>query len=270
MKTGFVGDVHANARALRAALQVLDEQSADELIFLGDLLSYGGDVTEVIDLVGERVAKGASVVLGNHDRLYLDLLAGEMSYYRLLPDWIRESVDFTLARLDAAAFRAIPFRREHRSADRLVAHANPFGPGPDGAPNWRYLRSPRDHEEAADALYVRGLTVGVFGHTHRARIVKWPSGEGVSSEETDLSLRGWAPSGGRDALVINVGSVGQPRNTAAHSAVAWMERKGITIDVTIRPLSYDVQGHISSLASLPLTTRAISALQAFFVPIISG
>lgn len=269
MKLGFVGDVHANARALDEALRILDGLAPDRIVFMGDLLSYGADVSEVLERVADRVARGAVVILGNHDRLYLDLLSGKQSYYDGLSEWIRESVDFTLQRLDAKVFSSLPFTHEHLEGDLLVAHANPFGKDGRGLPNWRYLRTIQDHADAAAALRARDLRVGVFGHTHRARIVPWPGLLDLGAE--CLSLRDWQPVGEADALVVNVGSVGQPRNLTATSMVGCMTRtpdaRGATsVDIDILPLSYDVDGHLASLQKLPLSPGTIGALQAFFVP----
>jgi predicted phosphodiesterase len=265
---GFVGDVHANARALRAALRVLHARSLDQLVFMGDLLSYGVDVTEVLELVSEEVAAGAVLVLGNHDRLYLDLLAGEQSYYQGLPDWIRESVDYTLRRLDPSVLRSLPFVHEYLQGDLLVAHANPFGADSRGVPSWRYVRMAQDHEDAGMALRRRGLRMGVFGHTHRARVVECPSATGLAEERTEL--RGWRPRGELDTLLVNVGSVGQPRNVTATSTVGYLTRRGPEIDVIIEPLLYDVQGHLDSIRQAPLGIRTISSLTAFFVPLVQS
>jgi predicted phosphodiesterase len=269
VNVGFVGDVHANARALRAALQALHSRPLDQVVFMRDLLSYGVDVTEVLDLVSEEVAAGAALVMGNHDKLYLDLLSGEQSYYQGLPDWIRESVDYTLQRIEPGVLRSLPFAHEHVRDDLLVAHANPFGADSRGVPSWRYVRMPQDHEDAGAALRRRGLRVGVFGHTHRARVVECPSGAGLAEERT--SLQGWRPARAQDALVINVGSVGQPRNVTATSTVGFMSRRGpahdLVTDIAIEPLSYDVAGHLDSLRQAPLGTRTISSLTAFFVPL---
>src|SRR5688572_22140472 len=127
MQLGVLGDVHANARALHEALDLVQSRPIDQLVFLGDLLTYGPDVHEVLDLVAEETAAGAVLILGNHDAMYQDLLEGNQGYFDGLPLWIRESVDWTLGELDPETFRALPFVREHVVADRLMfAHANPF------------------------------------------------------------------------------------------------------------------------------------------------
>src|SRR5580765_3596669 len=92
-----VGDVHGNARALRAALAQARKCSLDRMVFLGDLLTYGHDVDEVLDLVAEAQEKdGATLLVGNHDRLYVDIIDGRHDYFDRLPDWVKDTVNLTL------------------------------------------------------------------------------------------------------------------------------------------------------------------------------
>ena len=71
-----LSDLHANATALAASLEQTRALSPDRVIILGDLLTYGMDVRETLDIVESLAAGGATVILGNHDKLYLDLAAG--------------------------------------------------------------------------------------------------------------------------------------------------------------------------------------------------
>ena len=64
-----------------------------------------------------------------------------------LPDWIRESIGYTRAKLPVDEFRSLPFVDEHRSQDILFSHANPFG-----RDDWTYLNSCEDHERASAEL----------------------------------------------------------------------------------------------------------------------
>ena len=86
----ILSDVHGNARALRAALVQALRDPIDHLVFLGDLLTYGHDVQEVLDLVNEAQTKHDAVLLiGNHDQLYFDIAKGDSPYLDTLPEWIQ-------------------------------------------------------------------------------------------------------------------------------------------------------------------------------------
>ncbi|MBX2803269.1 MAG: metallophosphoesterase family protein [Myxococcales bacterium] len=252
-KTWALGDIHANATALRAALAMLDESPADELVILGDLLTYGPDPAEVLDLVAERHARGAVLVLGNHDQLYQELLDGDTRYYDRLPAWIRASADFTLSRIDASVFSALRFVREHVVDGVLFAHANPWG-------DWRYLNTDSDHRDAARTMQQRWLKVGVFGHTHRARIVAMPS-----DERHDETVR-WQSTGPRDVLLLNAGAVGQPRNRTATSTMLQLSADATTCHARLHTIHYDVSTHLQRLRELPLGADVIDRLGTFFEP----
>lgn len=262
MRIGVVGDIHANALALEEALYVVQSRPLDQLVFLGDLLTYGPDPQLVVEMIQEEIEEGAVLLLGNHDAMYYDLLRGEESYYDGLPPWIRESVDWTLSKIDASEFYALPFRQDWVCDPLIAAHANPFPPDASGVPNWRYLNKPQDYADAARALRERDLRVGVFGHTHRARIVEWPSRRGMS-EENRKALYAWKAEGFDDALIINAGAVGQPRSQAAIATVAWVTLED-EVDVDISPVEYDVKAHLEALAALPISRGTVEALSRFF------
>ncbi|MEQ1506262.1 MAG: metallophosphoesterase family protein [Myxococcota bacterium] len=266
MVLGIVGDVHANAGALDAGLAMLRTRPIDQLVFLGDLLTYGPDVDPVLSRVEDELAGGARIVLGNHDRMYLDLSAGEQAYFDALPPWVRESADWTRGQFDIARFQRIPFAPTAAFGEVLVAHANPFPPDPSGFPDWRYLTRAADHQRAADHLRLAGARVGVFGHTHRSRIVELPSLRGVDDEDRRI-LDGWRPVGEGDALSVNAGTVGQPRNRSATSTVAWVTAHDDgRFDVEIAPIAYDVDRHLAALEALPFSPHTAATLARFFEP----
>src|SRR5678816_2659408 len=64
MRRLVLSDVHANATALTAALAACQGQW-DQAVCLGDLVGYGPDPNEVIDLIRPMVA---FIIRGNHDK----------------------------------------------------------------------------------------------------------------------------------------------------------------------------------------------------------
>jgi predicted phosphodiesterase len=265
---GVLGDVHGNARALRAALAHLRRRPIDGVVFLGDLLSYGPDVDEVVDIVADEVARGARVILGNHDLLYQNLLVGQSRYRDRLPAWLKETVAHTFHRLaagDPDRLLAIPYERAIRIGPLLIAHANPFGDDPDGTPDWRYINHPEDYALAAAALTAQGAWAGLFGHTHRPRIVLWPSRRGLN-DDVCPALIGYRPTAPGEALILNAGSVGQPRNLPARSTVCFVSvgEADDPVDVEIETLEYDVAGHLGAIEALPMSRAVRDRLAGFF------
>src|SRR5262245_8593757 len=67
MKLALFADIHSNLEAITACLVHARALGAERFAFLGDLVGYGADPVAVLDLVEDYAAKGAVVVLGNHD-----------------------------------------------------------------------------------------------------------------------------------------------------------------------------------------------------------
>lgn len=255
MSVWVISDVHANVLALDRALSIVDEDPAP-IIILGDLLTYGPDPVAVIERLAARTDV-ARWVLGNHDELYLGLLGGAPPpAYGRLPDWLRGSIDWTLEQLGPAAtwLREVPFAREVVQGGILFAHANPFG-------DWRYVDRDEEYREAARVLARRGLSVGVFGHTHRGRFFTDPP----RSSALGLHQLAWRPTGaGVEVRVINAGSVGQPRNRTGTATMLRIEGTGRAGSATLHVVEYDTAEHLRRIERLPLPRSTRERLRSFF------
>lgn len=258
MRVAVLGDVHANARALQAALNIADQGGYDQLILLGDLLTYGVDVVATLELVSDRLSNGRTVLLrGNHDALYRDLLDGDSTYHDQLPFWIKESVDWTLERLPLDIWSQLSFKNDFEIQQFLFSHANPFGPE-----KWQYLNTEAEHASAADALLTRGLHVGVFGHTHRAKWYRHFEGHG-RFEAVQCGYLDYPA-----VHVLNAGSVGQPRDRANPvAAVLWITVPNARISTPrfqLERLTWNVTDHIRDLAASGLSIGTVAQLSEFF------
>lgn len=256
-----LGDVHGNARALSAALAQAARGPMDALVFLGDLLTYGPDVDALVDLVAEAQQRhGATLLVGNHDQLYFDLAEGRRAYLAAQPDWIRESVELTAARLDVGRFRsALRWKEEHVIDDVLFAHANPFG-----FADWRYLNSAADVAAARQVLADRALRAGVFGHTHRARWAVDPS-DPTALADVPLSVSLAAPDEAA-VVVANAGSVGQPRDARGASVLMRLLTGPKGLAASFEPIVYDVDAHLASLRASGVAPATFERLARFFAP----
>ncbi len=253
-----IGDVHGNARALRAALQRVHAAPFDRIVFLGDLLTYGHDVDEVLDLVSEAQTKhGATVLIGNHDRMYFDLAAGRREYFDGLPGWLKDTVNLTLTAPRAASLASqLVWSDEIMLDDRAIAaHANPFGRN-----DWRYLNSVEDYSDAETALTNRALDVGVFGHTHRPRFYDGERPLEAVPYDEPLEARRASP------IVINAGSVGQPRDGTGEAVLLRLVLAEDAVRASFERVEYDVSAHLASVRSAKLPSATIERLLRFFEP----
>jgi len=200
MRIGLVSDIHANLPALEAVLE--DMPSVDDVVCVGDVVGYNAWPAACI----ERVRSVASVtVQGNHDRNVETperYVHNEMAHAGL--EHARSELDD-----DQRAWLAeLPFRVDIAAGDYLLVHSHP-----DEERRGSYVR-PRQFPEMRP--YLDDYDGIVLGHTH------------VQHEAT---------VDGR--LVVNPGSVGQPRDNDPRAAYAILDTDADSVE--LRRVAYPVE-----------------------------
>lgn len=225
--TAVISDIHGNAEALKAVLADINARTIDRIVCLGDTVGYGPDPLECVDLVRARCAWS---LMGNHDFGVLYEPTNFNPGAESAAFWTREQFDSE----PDEKIRADRYDFLGRLKVRIVEQL-PEGPLPSGEPILAVHGSPRrpineyifpdDAENAPDKLesiFNRVKHVCLVGHTHVP---------GVFTDEPDF----YAPSElgemtyrfqKGEKVVINVGSVGQPRDydPRASYAVVWPDR----------------------------------------------
>ena len=191
------------------------------MLCLGDLVGYGADPVACVETVGERTS---AMVAGNHEHGALGLL--DLTWFN---PWARAAAQWTGEQLDEGHrdyLTALPLVRTVE--DATLVHASPRSPE-----DWDYLVS------AEDGLAVFGdfaTRLCFVGHSHLPGV--WSVGSGgpehhgrLAAPEAQVRL-----DDGRRYLV-NVGSVGQPRDRDPRACYAIWDRDARS--VTIRRVTYD-------------------------------
>lgn len=255
MRFIVLGDIHSNALALEAALDRAREIGFDQLVLLGDLFTYGVEPRAVFELVREAQERdGALLMIGNHDEFYSSPNERTREYREKLPAWIRESVDWTERQLESVDLAVLEWRESYIRSGVFISHANPFV-----FPDWRYLNTEAEHREAAVALRERGQQIGVFGHTHRQKVV------GIAEDELRMSVSHSCVIPTGDTLtLVNAGSVGQPRNSEKRSYVLRLDVNGDEADIEFVPLHYDVEKSKALIRDSRFSGVTTSKLLGFF------
>ena len=186
-----LSDIHGNLEALDAVLADLQSRGVTEFACLGDFVGYGASPNECIDRVRARLAVA---VIGNHDMASIGRLrlGGFNSEAAVAARW----TDAQLTPGHRAWLESLPFSVQWNGL-RLV-HASPSAPE-----DWHYVLSVG---EAIEEFRAFGEAVCLIGHSHVAGTFLQSDGR-VSYLRTP-ELR---PEPGQRYL-INVGSVGQPRD----------------------------------------------------------
>jgi diadenosine tetraphosphatase ApaH/serine/threonine PP2A family protein phosphatase len=194
-----------------------------DLLCLGDLVGYGADPAACVEQVAERAAV---IVAGNHEHGALGLL--DLAWFNPIA---RAAALWTRAALDDDHHRylaALPLRAETGGA--TLVHASPRGPE-----EWDYLLGPADGFEVFADFDTRLCFVG---HSHRPAV--WSlgsSGPDFTADLTGVDGRVRLEDGRR--YIVNVGSVGQPRDRDRRAAYALWDEEERT--VTIQRVAYDVR-----------------------------
>lgn len=217
MRYAILSDIHGNLEALRAVLADCADQ-VDGVLCLGDTVGYGADPLACVDLVAERAEAS---VAGNHEYAVGGRL--RMTWFN---HYARAAAEWTQERLDddhRAYLIALPVTREIAGA--TLVHASPVEPE-----QWDYLVTAEDGLAAFGAFATRWCFVG---HSHVPGV--WSLGSSGPEHRPGVGLV-QAERGRR--YLVNVGSVGQPRDRDPRAAYGlWDVEAG---RLQLRRVDYDV------------------------------
>jgi len=219
MRIAIFSDIHGNLEALSAVLKYLEEDGITNYICGGDVVGYGANPNECLDTVA---ALDCPVIMGNHDHAALGLT--DITYFnptaRAALLWTRETL--TLER--KKFLKQLEFT--YQADNMFLVHASPRHPD-----QWEYILS----LEAAEINFKYFTEQVCFiGHSHQPFFVGIAGNEQIELiTENPLSLK-------KDCrYIINIGSVGQPRDGNPNSAIVIFDTDALTISLIRIP--YDIK-----------------------------
>ena len=220
MRYALISDIHGNLEAFEAVLGDLSIESIDKYLFAGDCVGYGANPKECIKAL--KSLNCAVSIAGNHEWGALGLL--DLEYFS---DYAREAVVRTKSVLDnREADYLRSFELLHEDASFTMVHGSLESPA-----EFNYIRNSR---EAAAAAKLMKNAVLFVGHTHDAGIFYFDSDEAGYSPGPRIKID-------RDKkYVINVGSVGQPRDGDPRAAYALYDDSSGMVE--IKRTAYDIEG----------------------------
>jgi predicted phosphodiesterase len=227
MKILLISDIHGNWPALQAVLKA--EPDADQILCLGDLVNYGPQPAEVVAWAMKTLTPDW-LIQGNHDRaVALDEDPRASMPYRSLAT-VTQQLSARVISPEMKAFLAglQPLQRFKLDEAVCVAcHAIPSDP------LYAYLP-----ETASTTLWeseLNGINFPDFlfiGHTHKPAKTQF-----------------------RRTLIVNPGSVGQPKDGDPRAAYAIWDG-----GVSLRRVEYDVEQTIRAYHGTGLDSHAVEAL----------
>jgi diadenosine tetraphosphatase ApaH/serine/threonine PP2A family protein phosphatase len=232
MRVALISDIHSNLEALEAVMRDMRRQKVDDVVCLGDVVGYGADPGPCLDIVRERKW---ICLLGNHDEAatgamdlegYSELAKAGMIYSRrmLNPDqkkWLASR----------------PYKAKAHGVQ--LVHSSLHEPE-----EWNYIID----ELAAELNFLeQTLWVCFHGHTHVSCV--WERHEDGMTLETGPRQRSLNK---QSRYLINVGSVGQPRDRNPRACyVIW---EPLVQRVVFRRVVYDIEAAQEKIraAGLPM------------------
>lgn len=233
MKYGILGDIHGNLSALEVALAAFQSERIDRIVSVGDVVGYGAAPRECI---ARLRSLDAVVVKGNHDAA----CTGEIDI-RFFNNYARDAVRWTQSVLSGDELewlQALPLvtHLEHCS----VAHGTYHRPE-----LYDYIQSTTDADPSLDEMI---LPVCFVGHTHVPVTLMRLRDDPLRTAYTTDPVIDLAEAA---KALVNVGSVGQPRDEDPRTAFAVYDTREDR--VVIRRAPYDIEREATRIraAGLP-------------------
>ncbi len=227
MKIAVISDIHANLEAFQAVVASIEKRVPDRVICLGDLVGYGPDPEEVVQLM-RKVSYDC--VIGNHEVALLKRKGLAMMNFQARDNSI--STKELLSVGNISYINMLPYSLTVEKA--LFVHGFP----PDSVFKYVFKQS----ESVLRTLFESSSTTHYFvGHSHALlligyggrAIVKSPLKEGRIALESGMQY------------LINVGSVGQPRDGDNRAKYVIWDTVENTLEVVY--VRYDLEATIKKI-----------------------
>jgi diadenosine tetraphosphatase ApaH/serine/threonine PP2A family protein phosphatase len=245
MRFGLISDIHSNLAALEAVLKDLGK--VDGLLCMGDIVGYGPQPNEVIERLREYKL---FTILGNHDMAVLGLLElQEFNHDAIEANlWTREQ----LTKENWEWLESLKTKAKFNE-NVTLAHGSPL------EPVWEYLTTPH----AASRNFPEFDTPLCFvGHTHLPRLFRMLEGKrpGTNLPKVEMHIPdpGQTIIIGFGRLILNPGSVGQPRDGDSKASYALYD--DIEETIVFKRVIYDIKRTQQLMQDQGLPQRLIMRL----------
>jgi putative phosphoesterase len=225
VKILILSDIHGNLDAFKAI-----RETYDELWVLGDIVNYGPQPKEALEAV---MAAASVVIQGNHDHAVgHDDDTRWSARFRDVAEVTRRFTSDQLTAQQKAWLRSLPLnaRLEREGIGFYLTHATPSDP--------HYGGLNPDSDEWAVELERIIADVLLVGHSHIPFVRRIG-----------------------DKLIVNPGSVGQPRSGDAHASYAIWQNGEFTLRTTPCPVGATIEKIRSLRYPLPIEQELIGTLR---------
>ncbi len=232
-KTAILSDIHGNLEALQAVLQDAAAKQVQRFFCLGDMIGYGPNPNECLDLCRDF----EFCLLGNHENGVLFPTEGFNSQAERSMEWTRRQVlEGALAERERRWELLNGLPRVVQWEGMMFVHGSPIGPLAD------YV-FPEDvgDKRRMERLFCLVPHVCLQGHTHLP---------GVFTQDRRFLTPDDLPEGfglGEEKIMVNVGSVGQPRDGDPRASYVILEDRWLEF----QRVAYDVETTREKVLAIP-------------------
>jgi predicted phosphodiesterase len=220
-KLAIISDIHANLEAMLAVLADIEKVGATEIGCLGDIIGYGPNPRDCIDLCRNL----SFSLLGNHDNGALFDPEGFSSGAEKAIFWTRKQLEDTTVAGAAERWEFLAqLPRTVRRDGTMFVHGSP--------------RSPLNEYVFPEDIYNQRKIERIFGFIQKICFHGHTHVPGIFTE----NCRFYSPAEisnqftvGNQKLLVNVGSVGQPRDNDPRSSYVILEGD----EIEFRRVEYD-------------------------------
>ncbi|GMV82998.1 MAG: phosphoesterase [Planctomycetota bacterium] len=234
-RQAIISDIHANVVALETTLLDCDKQQVDEIVCIGDIVGYGPDPVECVDLVRRRCAW---TLCGNHDvALFMAQPLGFNKIARaailwhknlLLPKWY----SLPEARQRWKWLQGLSPSRTDKNV--LYVHASPRDPLTEYVEEGDVADMGFGPSQKIVEIFEQIPWLSFCGHSHKPGVITqnyyWIKPHELKDHTYTLPEN--------EKTLINIGSVGQPRDHTPDSCYVIYDTEARTI--RFRRVPYDV------------------------------
>ncbi|MFH0911081.1 MAG: metallophosphoesterase family protein [Planctomycetota bacterium] len=229
MRYAILADIHGNLEALTAVLEAVENESVDRCFCLGDIVGYGANPEECVRLVREA---GCSCVAGNHDHAAIGRL--DLRNFNLFAQhavvWTGEHISSETREF----FRGLPLVE---FADSMVlVHGSLIAPE-----TFNYIQTVRD---ATNNFAILDEFLCFCAHSHVPLTF-------FDSDPLTYSLEDSIELDDGERAIINVGSVGQPRDRCPDAAYALYDTEAELVEIRRVPYDFETAAEKILDAGLP-------------------
>jgi diadenosine tetraphosphatase ApaH/serine/threonine PP2A family protein phosphatase len=245
-----ISDLHSNIQALSRALEDIAELGVTRIACLGDVVGYGANPRECLELVMERCE---FTLLGNHEDALLNFAEDFNDNARAAIHWTQDQLNSPLhsAEKNYALWNFLGERPHQIESDGAqFVHGSPRDP----VREYMLPRDARNAEKMARVFAAQTQPVSFVGHSHVPGVYVEGSAKHIAPRELENGIY-VVPDDRR--VLVNVGSVGQPRDGDPRLSYVLYEppAAGRAARVAFRRLAYDHEAASRSIraeAGLPV------------------